>query len=143
MNSQKYRQVAGLARGWARGLDPRPIPAALVPRIRAGVGLYFGCCPDGQLNYIGSAARPNDPRGIAKRIRQHPLSRRAKWWSVWVLPFHDDTPGDVVLAIEGQAIELLKPPANRKRHAPKIIPIRKVVKMVTLYETILQNGSCE
>ena len=125
MNADSYREVARLARDWVRGLFPRPIRAPDISRIRAGVGLYLACQAGGQLHYIGSVVRPNDSRGIAKRISQHPRKVRAKWWLLWVLPLRDDTPRNVVLSIEGQAIDLLNPPGNRRKHFPRAVPFRK------------------
>ena len=125
MTPATYREVARLARGWARGLYPHPIPAHDIRRIRVGVGIYMACRADGYLLYVGSATRPEDPHGVASRIYEHHAARRARWRQVWVLPLHDDTPAEIVLAIEGQIIDLLQPPQNQRRHAPRNVPLRR------------------
>jgi hypothetical protein len=126
VETKLYHESAKLARGWARATYSQPIPIDRVTRMRVAVGVYFACRSDGKLLYIGSAARPRNTHGVAKRIFEHPLPVRGRWWSVWILPLYDDTPRDIVHAIEGQIIDLLRPPRNRRRHAPRIIPQRNI-----------------
>lgn len=116
-----------LTRGWARGLYPHPIAIRDVLRVRAGVGIYMACRADGELLYVGSAARPTNLHGVGHRICEHSSTRRSRWRYVWILPLYDDTPPKIVLAIEGQVIDVLKPLQNQRRHTFRIVPIRESV----------------
>lgn len=124
MNLHHYRVALQIAGDWARGACSSSIRALDIPRIRASVGIYFGCRSDGRLLYIGSAVRPLNPHGVAHRILEHPLKVRERWWYVWVLPLYDDTPPTIVRAIEGQIIDCLSPPLNIRRHHAQSIPPR-------------------
>jgi hypothetical protein len=119
VNIQRYHDAAELGAGWVRGLVTRPVLLERLQRIRVGVGVYLACGSDGSLCYVGSAVRPNAVHGLAARVFEHPLTRRARWREAWILPFREDTPRKVVHAVEGQIIELLRPPDNRVRHLPR------------------------
>ena len=113
MTPQQYRRVAQLAGSWARGLYPRPIAIDVVRKAHSGVGIYFCCFADGLLDYVGSANRPLDRHGVARRVFEHRCRQRARWRWVWILPLSKKTPREVVFTIEGQAIGLLRPRGNR------------------------------
>lgn len=123
MKRTDYRRLARMTRGWMRGTHSLPIHIDEIKRAKAGVGIYLACRVDGELLYVGSAVRPDDPYGVGRRVLEHPLKRRSSWRWVWVLPLRDETPRDVVLAIEGHLIDHLRPPMNRRRHVPVIVPV--------------------
>lgn len=126
MNAARYREAAALAANWIRGLYPRAISIERLPRARVPVGIYIPCGPDGRVRYVGSAVRPGTSNGLACRVNEHSLRRRGTWRYVWVIPLWDDTPREVVRAIEGQIIDFLGLPAdNRARHLPRHIPHRE------------------
>jgi hypothetical protein len=118
VNFQRYRDAAELGAGWVRGLVTRPVLLERLPAIRVGVGVYLACGPDGSLCYVGSAVRPHAVHGVADRVFEHPLTRRARWREAWIIPLREDTPREVVHAVEGGIIELFRPPDNRVRHLP-------------------------
>src|SRR5215204_3939170 len=105
MNPEIYQLAAKLAVNWAKGLYLRPIPIAGISRLRVRVGIYCACRADGALLYVGSAIRPDTNDGVAARVREHSLRRRRQWRMIWVIPLHDDTPPDMVHAVEGQIID--------------------------------------
>lgn len=101
---------------------PSPVPMNDVSRMRMAVGIYFGCNLDGQLDYVGSVVRPENPRACWARMREHKSEKGKLWPRLWVLPLKDTTPEWVVRAIEGQLIDLFQPPGNVKAHPPRFIP---------------------
>jgi hypothetical protein len=125
LNIQRYRDAAELGAAWVRGLVTRPVLLERLPAIRVGVGVYLACGSDGSLCYVGSAVRPNAVHGLADRVFEHPLTRRAHWREAWILPFWDDTPRKVVQAVEGGIIELFRPPDNCIRHLPSWVASAK------------------
>lgn len=123
MTPEDYDEAVALARGWQKGAGyPRPISRSLMARLNVRVGVYFACLTNGELDYIGSAVRPDTSHGLMERIRGHPRSRRARWGRFWVLPLRNDTPESIVRAIEGQLIDMFSPPENRRRHSSILIP---------------------
>lgn len=126
MTAADHREIILTARGWATGITPRPVHSAWVRQVQGGVGIYLPCGPDTRVRYVGSAVRPHDPRGIASRILEHPFQKRVGWGHIWVVHLWQDTPAAVARAIEGQLIDRFDPRDNRKRHAPEIVPLRRV-----------------
>jgi hypothetical protein len=122
MTAQDYTTAAALARGWARGLFLRRVSLEKLGRVNASVGIYFACEAGGKLDYVGSAVRRRDAQGVTSRIRNHGFDRRRRWRWFWILPLREDTLRSVVLAIEGQIIDLLDPPSNRMKHVPRHVP---------------------
>lgn len=121
MTVDDYLAAAAEAGSWRVGVYPRSIAASEVSRLRVRVGVYFACLVNGRLHYVGSAVRPRHAMGVAARIREHSAARRARWTRFWILPLRVDAPRVIVHAIEGQIIDLLDPPANRRRHGARLI----------------------
>ncbi len=124
MTEERYYSAVALAGDWARGVSPRPICLASAGRAHVRTGVYIACDCLGVVLYVGSACRPMDPHGVGTRVAEHPVSRRRRWASVWLIPLHDDTPNVVVHAIEGAIIALLAPAENRRQHSFCRVPAR-------------------
>lgn len=122
MNAQAYCQAIHFARGWARGSYPKAISKGEISRLKVRVGIYFACVRTGDLDYIGSAVRPSDRCGVARRIVQHSEARRKLWKEFWVVPFKEDTPEVIVRAIEGQMIDYFRPTGNLRIHSVRSVP---------------------
>lgn len=122
MTSLDYGAALAEACGWQAD-DPIPywMTREGLRRLEVRVGIYFACIANGQLDYVGSARRPSSPRGVAIRALSHSAGRRNRWARFWVLPLRVDCPIGVVRAIEGQIIDLLNPPENRRAHAPRLV----------------------
>lgn len=115
MNTTTYSTAEEQACPWVSISIPYPIRAEQLKQLSAGVGIYFACRADGQLLYIGSCVRPQRPHGIARRIAEHPASRRARWWWFWVLPLRDNTPPAFVRSLEGKLIFQFQPVLNDRQ----------------------------
>lgn len=115
MNNAMYSTAEELAYPWVITSMPSPVRANELKRLSVGVGIYFACRADGQLLYIGSCVRPQHPQGIARRIAEHPASRRARWWWFWVLPLRDNTPSAFVRSLEGKLIFQFRPVLNNRQ----------------------------
>ncbi|UQN06505.1 hypothetical protein [Deinococcus sp. QL22] len=122
MNAERYNTAVSLAGGHLRLRHPKPVLMDEVSRMRMSVGIYFGCSIDGRLDYVGSVARPEDPKACWSRMREHKSQKGKLWPWLWVLPLKDTTPKWIVRAIEGQLIDLFQPPGNEKHHPPRFIP---------------------
>lgn len=121
MTDERYREVAELAGPWRQGVYARPIPMEQIRRLRSAVGIYVACDGGGQVQYVGSAARPGAATGVADRVREHRSLRRGIWRDLWVIPLRDDTPRAVVHGIEGQIRDVLRPRQNVSVHRPRFL----------------------
>jgi hypothetical protein len=115
MNHAIYSTAEEMAYPWVNTSMPYPIHADQLKQLSGGVGIYFACRADGQLLYIGSCIRPQYSKGIARRIAEHPASRRARWWWFWVLPLRDNTPPVFVRSLEGKLIFQFQPVLNDRQ----------------------------
>jgi hypothetical protein len=106
-----YLDLARMMGDWLAKPMPRLYrPSGLVPA--AGVAVYVGLRPDRSVDYVGSVFRPNDPSGLAARIREHQGVR--KWAYIVVFPLVVTTPQDVVRRLEGTVGRITRPKRNRR-----------------------------
>lgn len=124
MTEVEYRRAALISAGWARGVVPRPFPITRLEELRMDVGVYFACQLDGRLHYVGSVCRPGNPAAFRQRVSEHDAQRSMYWHRFWLLPLHDNTPEWIVRAIEGEIIQLLRPPSNIAQPRVRLVPIR-------------------
>jgi hypothetical protein len=128
MNQHLYLQSFQIARGWGREALSEAIPGWKVAELPVSTGIYITCGFDQLVRYVGSAHRPGVTHGVYRRITEHPVPWQLQWEWFWIIPLKNETPLDLVRAIEGQVIDLLNPPMNRKRHPLKFIPVYRELK---------------
>jgi hypothetical protein len=119
-----YHRLLRLASGWADRGIAEPMPRWKVEEMNVSTGLYIACDIQGEVLYVGSAKRTSKKDGVHRRIKEHSLDRRLTWEWFWILPLKEETPLNVVRAIEGQVIDLLEPPMNRRRLMVRFVPSR-------------------
>lgn len=122
MSPDLYARAFALTRGWGLGARPEPMLFEAVPTKGLSSGIYITTGGDKVVRYVGSAHRPGDPGGLARRLGEHSLQRRMQWAWVWVIPLRESTPIEYVRAIEGQIIDLLKPRMNKAHHRLQWVP---------------------
>ena len=85
------------------GLRPLPIPVS--------VGIYVAFDPVWSVTYVGSVARPANPRGLEARVNEHLREGRKvlAWRGVYVLPLMPTMSSVSVRQLEGHVGRILRP----------------------------------
>jgi hypothetical protein len=85
------------------GLGPLPIPISC--------GIYVAFDPSWAVAYVGSVARPENPRGLEARVNEHLREQRKAfiWLGIYVLPLHSTIPAKEVRRLEGHVGRVLRP----------------------------------
>lgn len=65
----------------------------------------------GKCRYVGSVCRPESPRAVVERIREHMrlVDRRVRWSVITVFPLRSHLSTKIVRICEGKAAEVLRP----------------------------------
>jgi hypothetical protein len=120
-------EIALTCGGWLQGVAARPVHIDRSSSLRPVlVGIYLATDIDLCLDYIGSVTRQGS-RGMAGRLLDHPTCRRGRWRWIWPIVLSPDTPLATVQAIEGHAIDMYRPPGNRRRKAWRPLPIHEAI----------------
>jgi hypothetical protein len=79
------------------------------------VAVYVAVGVEGQVLYVGSVSRPQDPGGVRRRLAEHRrrLDRLNSWDGLYLIPLRTDTPLDEVRRIEGRVGAHLRPASSR------------------------------
>lgn len=101
---------------WRSGPISGPLDFAERHRAEALVGVYWIADEHGRLVYLGQARRNG---GVSARLDEHAndLTKRDVFDRVWWVPLHDQTPAQVVNAVEGKLADLLGVRGKLRGHA--------------------------
>jgi hypothetical protein len=102
MTAARYRAICRYAGDWLDEPVPRAVPLDEIDAVTARSGVYVICEPLERVQYVGSVCRPNRPRGVASRLREHLRDKHKGlgWKTVWIVPLKPETPVAVVRSVE-------------------------------------------
>lgn len=102
MTQERFKLVRRWASGVATDNHPQPyhLKAGSVPEV--GSAIYITCDWEGNVRYVGSVHRPDNPLGLRDRLAEHRRRRDIfrYWTQVWVVEL-TGADSDVVHRIEG------------------------------------------
>lgn len=111
-----YSAVARYADEYLEAALPEPVDLGEGKPIPSyPVAVYVAVGLSGEVLYVGSVCRPDDPAGVASRMEEHlrKLDRLQTWAQLYVVPLRADTPLTTVRRIEGRIGAHLAPVMNR------------------------------